>query len=271
MTMDIEPDIIQYLKDSYIGVEEGLPRFIKVLEGNKIKTDFFVTGDVCEKYPELVRRICDHGHNLGCHGYSHAVQYYCQRKLDWQYDDLSKATGIIEKTTRHRPVMFRAPNFSANGDTIKALETLRYEIDSSVLPGRLVKKLRFWKVIDHREAPKEPYLPSKGRITERGESNILEIPVTENPMQKGSPIGAGYLNLHGVEETIKAIHMVDSNHVLFLLHPWECINLGEYHEELPQWIKAICRENHRDIALLIEKLRASDFIFSSLASLVPQP
>lgn len=261
--MDVELDISMYLRGSYLGIEKGLPLFLSTLKNYNIEGDFFVTGDVCKRFPQAIKGICDEGNNIGCHGYDHTVQYYCKKNYEWQYEDISKATKVIEKITLIRPIMFRAPNFSTDGNTIKVLERLNYEIDSSILPGRVVRKWKVIPLIDFRSAPREPYHPSSRNIVERGNSRIVEIPITENPLSQGGPIGMGYLNYYGLERTINAIKKVNSNYVIFLVHPWELVNLRKYHLKLPECEHKLCSD---DISTFIELLDIlmKDYSFSTL-------
>jgi peptidoglycan-N-acetylglucosamine deacetylase len=45
--------------------------YLDALEGLNARATFFLVGEMCEKYPELVRAIADRGHELANHGYTH--------------------------------------------------------------------------------------------------------------------------------------------------------------------------------------------------------
>lgn len=269
-SMDVENDISIYLKDSYIGIEEGLPIFMDMVKKNNILVDFFVTGNVCQKYPELIDRMRDDGHNIGCHGMDHSIKYYCTKSYRVQYEDIKKATKIIEEISGHNPTMFRTPNFSANSNTIKAIENLGYSIDSSVLPGRHVNKWRLFPIYDFRSAIRKPYTPSYEDITKEGDSQVIEIPVTENPFNSGQPIGMGFLNSRGVNKTMEIIRAVKEDYIVFLIHPWELVDLHKYYPNLREWLHKTCKKNFHELEELIISL-AKHYEFSNLRKIAIKP
>lgn len=241
--MDLERDPLSHHADYYMGVEEGLPGILRILEEVGVPCDFFVTGDIFQRYPALVRDIVGRGFDVGCHGLDHHTDYYCLKSLAWQMNAIGKATQVITDVLGIKPTMFRAPNFSANEDTLGVLETLGYQADSSVLPGRVVRKALVRKILDFRGAPVEPYNPSSRDIRKRGTSAIVEIPVTENPLLKGAPIGLGFLNSFGLEKTLGAIEQSPSQVIVFLIHPWEFINLSDRFDNTPVWMDHACKKD----------------------------
>ena len=241
ITIDVEEDISKYLENSYKGVEKALPRLLDILGEFKITGDFFVTGKVTERYPQLIKRIVEEKHNLGCHSYNH--EFLCTQNYEDQLNEISKATDVIKEIVGVTPKMFRAPNFSVNEDTIKVLEKLEYDIDSSILPGRVMKKWRLFTIYDFRNAPREPYNLSREDVRIKGISHIVEIPITENPFNRGYPIGMGFLNYVGLEKTIEAIKEVETDYVTFLIHPWELVDLSQYSSRLPKWALKACSDD----------------------------
>jgi peptidoglycan/xylan/chitin deacetylase (PgdA/CDA1 family) len=189
----------------------------------------------------------------------------CNEKYELQLQGLSKSKLIIENELGIEVKMFRAPNFSVNGDTIRALEKAGYSVDSSVLPGRAPRK---WKIIpvyyDFRSAPVLPYYPSLDDVSKKGKSSILEIPITQNPYANGQPIGMGYLNLHGVDDTVKAIDAAEGRPIIFLIHPWEMINIGECYPDIKESWKKICSNNHEVFSELIAKLKKKGYRFTQI-------
>lgn len=263
MSVDLEQDISKFLKDSYLGVENGIPLFLETLKSFQIKADFFVTGDICQKYPDIIHKILDDGHTLGCHGLDHSIDYYCMQSYSKQHKDIAEATAMIENTVGIRPSIFRTPNFSADGNTIKSLEELEYKIDSSVLPGRVMKKWRILPILNFSKAPRVTYNPSYEDITKKGNSSVLEVPITENPKYPGSPIGTGFLNLHGIPDTLSIIEKVSSPYVIFLIHPWELVNLGNHYPDLRDWIKKSCKNDFESLSKFL-KILNERFSYSSV-------
>ena len=50
---------------------ENTPRILDTLADEEIRATFFLTGSHCDRYPDLVRRIVEDGHEIANHGYSH--------------------------------------------------------------------------------------------------------------------------------------------------------------------------------------------------------
>jgi peptidoglycan-N-acetylglucosamine deacetylase len=53
------------------GPSELTLAYLDVLKAHGGRATFFLVGERCEKYPELVSAIADRGHELGGHGYTH--------------------------------------------------------------------------------------------------------------------------------------------------------------------------------------------------------
>ncbi|MFQ5884128.1 MAG: polysaccharide deacetylase family protein [Thermoplasmata archaeon] len=258
LSVDVERDISRYIEEGYIGVKEGIPPLLDLLSDLDIQGNFFLTGNVCDKHPVIMREISSRGHSIGCHGSEHRVQYYSSKSREWQEEDISKAGKQIQSVLGATPKAFRAPNFSVNSDTLQVLESLGYELDSSVLPGRRVKKWKLFAILDFRNAPREPYRPSREEITTPGNSNIVEVPVTENPLYPGIPIGSGFLNYFGEREFLKAVGSVKQYYVVLLLHPWELVDLEEHYPELPEWVIKACKSNFRNLRTCLEELSSTN-------------
>ena len=48
-------------------VEASMMRVIEMLEQAGVQATCFVLGWVADRHPDLVRRICDSGHEIACH------------------------------------------------------------------------------------------------------------------------------------------------------------------------------------------------------------
>ena len=53
------------------GPDEMTTEYLTLLGQLEVASTFFVTGQNCAKFPELVREIAEHGHQLAGHGYTH--------------------------------------------------------------------------------------------------------------------------------------------------------------------------------------------------------
>ena len=261
ISVDLEHDIARPKK--YLGVENAIIPLLEILKNEGIKADFFALSEIIENYAPIMHKIIESGHSVGSHGHLHRMM--CKEKYDTQLHEISQSKSIIENELNIEVKMFRAPNFSVNGNTIRALEAAGYTIDSSVLPGRAPMKWKMFPVhYDFRSAPVHPYYPSVDDVSKEGNSNILEIPITQNPRAKGQPIGMGYLNLHGVNAAIKAIDDAEGNPIMFLIHPWEMIDIGECYPSIKESWKKICSDNHEIFSELLTELKKKGYTFTTI-------
>ncbi|MCH0563837.1 MULTISPECIES: glycosyltransferase [unclassified Streptomyces] len=82
------------------------PRVLDVLKKNHAHAVFFVTGTMASRYPELIRRMVDEGHEVGLHTFNHPdLSYQSKRRIDWELSQnqlaLAGAAGI--RTSLFRP------------------------------------------------------------------------------------------------------------------------------------------------------------------------
>jgi peptidoglycan/xylan/chitin deacetylase (PgdA/CDA1 family) len=126
ITIDMEHDCPPYL-NSYTGVVQGLPKLLQLLHDYGVRGTFFTTGDVARRFPAAVRSIVEDGHELGCHGDTHA------RFSDLDADDARQEVEDASATLRaFAPVTsFRAPNLDLPADCLPLLRQAGYRLDSS--------------------------------------------------------------------------------------------------------------------------------------------
>ncbi|MEE9506982.1 MAG: polysaccharide deacetylase family protein [Thermoplasmata archaeon] len=252
VTVDVERDYPNALEDRYLGITEGLPTLLDVFDEFEIRGDFFVSKDIADLFGQMIKNLGARGHFVGNHGAQHG--YLCEMGFENQLRDIRESTQALSEVLS-RPVMFRAPQFGADGKTVLALEDLGYRVDSSVLPGRSVKRGVFGKTLDFTNAPREVYHPSESDIAKEGHSSIVEIPLTENPFKRGTPIGMGYLNSEGHETVMDACKAHRGRYVTFLIHPWECIDILEPYPSLPKYLGRECSSDTSSLRRLLEELK----------------
>ena len=69
-TVDMEQDCPPFLS-TFRGIEEGTPPLLRMLDEERVRGTFFITGDIARRFPEVVRQIAAAGHEIGCHGDTH--------------------------------------------------------------------------------------------------------------------------------------------------------------------------------------------------------
>ena len=80
---------------------EGTPRVLDLLDEAGTRAIFFLVGEQCERFPELVTEIERRGHEVGIHGYRHRVM--ARLPAAAVEDDLSRAIEVIGERRFHRP------------------------------------------------------------------------------------------------------------------------------------------------------------------------
>ncbi|MBT2413375.1 glycosyltransferase [Streptomyces sp. ISL-12] len=82
------------------------PKVLDVLKKHHAHAVFFVTGTMASRYPDLVQRMVDEGHEVGLHTFNHPdLSYQSQSRIDWELSQnqlaLTGAAGI--RTSLFRP------------------------------------------------------------------------------------------------------------------------------------------------------------------------
>ncbi|WP_405557942.1 glycosyltransferase [Streptomyces canus] len=82
------------------------PKVLDVLEKHHAHAVFFVTGTMASRYPDLVKRIVDEGHEIGLHTFNHPdLSFQSKKRIDWELSQnqlaLAGAAGI--RTSLFRP------------------------------------------------------------------------------------------------------------------------------------------------------------------------
>lgn len=202
-------------------VNEATQLVLDLLDRQQVKASFFIVGEVAERHPDLVRKVVEKGHEVGCHGFSHHPLW----KLD---EDLFR-----EEMKRFHKVMkdilgkdgikgFRAPCFSLDHRTTWALKVLvdfGYRYDASVFPVKLNPHYGV------RGAPLRPYRISLEDVCkEDPASPLIEFPTTPLRLWKLKiPLAGGfYLRLFPLSFLEWGLKQINREQPFLLyFHPWE--------------------------------------------------
>jgi len=183
ITFDVEHDCPPYLTSTR-GMEEGLPRILDLLEEKGIRATFFFTAEMAKKFPELVKRVVDEGHELGSHNYNHE-----------RLDRVTREEGerVIEKSLEvlrkfGDVVSFRAPN----------LQFPNYYYDILAKNGILV------------DSSKATYKGYRGGVSFFGD--VLEVPASTT---------SSVIRLPWRIQRI--IHPLLREPKVYFAHPWEFV------------------------------------------------
>ena len=241
------------------GLTEGLPLFFDLLKSHGIPFDVMGSGEVAEHLPREILETREDLAALGCHGYSHSPGYLNHMRLSEKEAEISRATDVLKERFGRPPRHFRAPNFSLDGETVDILGRLGYLVDSSVLPGRYVRRWRLIPLVDQRGAPQDPYTPDSNDFRRPGQSRILEVPVTPNPLAAGAPLGLGFLHSEGVSSCLSALRQTTGRYVVFLAHTWEMVTWLPSDPVRP-WVLAVGRGKPDRLEELVSALDGWEFL-----------
>ncbi|GAA3503992.1 glycosyltransferase [Streptomyces prasinosporus] len=92
------------------------PKVLDVLKKHDAHAVFFVTGTMASRYPDLVERMVDEGHEIGLHTFNHPdLSLQSKKRIDWE---LSQNQLAITGAAGIRTSLFRPPysSFSAAMD-----------------------------------------------------------------------------------------------------------------------------------------------------------
>ncbi|MGW6691360.1 bifunctional polysaccharide deacetylase/glycosyltransferase family 2 protein [Streptomyces sp. NPDC054961] len=86
---------------------EWTPKILKVLADRDIRADFFVTGAMTTRNPELIRQIVAGGHELGVHTFTHPdLVYQSHARISWE---LAQTQLALAGVAGVHSALFRPP------------------------------------------------------------------------------------------------------------------------------------------------------------------
>ena len=127
ITVDLEHDCPPFLT-TYRGVTQGMPLLLDLLAAERVPATFFCTGDVARKHPDIVRRLVAEGHELGCHGDTHARFGALDRTAAER--ELADAAATL-RAFGCEVTSFRAPNLDFPAAFVPLLAAHGFRLDSS--------------------------------------------------------------------------------------------------------------------------------------------
>lgn len=192
-------------------IERNVGRVLDLLAEHDARGTFFTLGWIAKRYPSLVRRIVDSGHELASHGFGH------ERASDMSenafFEDIRSAKALLEDIGRVEVKGYRAPSFSIGKGNLWAFDCLLragYRYSSSVYPI----------AHDHYGMPDAP------RHAYQVRPGLLEVPIsTVRFFDRNFPSsGGGYFRLLPYQVTRWLLNRVNTSDLqasIFYFHPWE--------------------------------------------------
>jgi polysaccharide deacetylase family protein (PEP-CTERM system associated) len=194
-------------------VERNGAAVLDLFDRAGVKATFFTLGWVAERFPALIRRAAEAGHEIASHGWDHQRVFTLDPARFRA--DLERARIAIEDACGVSPVGYRAPSFSIDKRTPWAHRVLAeegYLYSSSVAPVRH----------DHYGWPEAP------RFAHRpiADAALVELPVTtvEWAGRRFAAGGGGFFRLlpyRFSDWAVARVNRVEQRPAVFYFHPWE--------------------------------------------------
>lgn len=177
-----------------------------------VQGTFFTLGWIAERYPAMIRRIVDAGHELASHGYDHQ-RIFTMTAASFTAD-LRKSTAILEDAGGTAISGYRAPSFSIDQRTPWAHPVLAeqgFAYSSSVAP--VVHDHYGWAA-----SPRHVWCPLP-------DSELIEWPVTTARLggRTLAAGGGGFMRILPYGFTHWAIGRMngEGHPAILYFHPWE--------------------------------------------------
>lgn len=239
-------------------VEANTDRLLQLFADANIHITFFILGWVAERYPELVRRIHQQGHEVASHGFSHQLVY--RQTPEVFREETARSKILLEDLTGEAILGYRAASYSVTRKSLWALDILAdlgFEWDSSIFPTR------------HDNygipgSPEEPY-----RIVTRSGKQLTEFPLTTARVlgQAIPAAGGGYFRQYPYALSRWLFDRASLNQTMpriFYLHPWE-IDPAQPRVPNASWFSNFRHYTNLDKCLPRLERMLSDFRFGSIS------
>lgn len=127
------PNGDRYLRSLSVGQygpKRCVDRILDKLDEYGVKATFFVPGLTAERYPELIKKIDEKGHEIGHHGYAH--ERFAGKTVEEQIEIIEKTQRIFKELIGHVVRGFRTPSGDWAVETPKLLYERGIDYSSSM-------------------------------------------------------------------------------------------------------------------------------------------
>lgn len=162
-------------------LREGMPMLLDIYAKYNVKSTFYYTWYIAKKFPDVVKMVVNAGHEVGSHGKSHLKENgFDLMPLDRQKRHLSESKKLLEDLSGQEVISFRAPALRVQPNTANALIETGFEIDSSIASQRFDFFMSFGSKMKFNwlTSPRKPYKTDPNNIFKRGDSALIEVPLS---------------------------------------------------------------------------------------------
>lgn len=108
------------------GPRRGIDRVLRILERHDVKSSVLVNGVIAERYPEMVKRIAQEGHEIVGHSYAmDIIPVYLTEEEE--RENIQRTADLIEKACGVRTVSWISPRATPSLNTTRILAELGYK------------------------------------------------------------------------------------------------------------------------------------------------
>jgi len=193
-------------------LEPNVHELLDILAAVQARSTFFVLGWVADRFPGVVRRIVDEGHEVASHTYLH--RNLNQLPPDQVKEELRRSKDRLEQVAGSEVRGVRAPNFSISDVVLDLIAEAGYRYDSS-----------YFGFEQHDRYGKLSAAIPPGEPVTEVRPGLLEIQMTRVAIATSQVPWAGgaYFRLipYPVFRWGVARHLRSNPWFTFYFHPWE--------------------------------------------------
>lgn len=116
--------------DARFGAGRALERLLRIMDDHKVKSTFFVPGEIAQLYPREVKAVMAAGHEVGHHGHIHlAIDRI--REIE-QKEEMVRGLEALD-SVGVRPSGYRCPGWDLTAYTLDLLVKEGFHYDSSCM------------------------------------------------------------------------------------------------------------------------------------------
>ncbi len=158
-----------------IFLDDGVPAITGFLKKNGLDATFFAVGKNIQDFPRTHELLKDF--EIGNHTFSHP-RYLTKKSYKEKEAEIKKNHEIIEKFFGVSPTMFRAPDYSIDGDILDILRDMDYIGDSSLI--RVLLPFRYFTnyIKQRKLALQEMEIPMTSFVIPFNGTSVISLGMT---------------------------------------------------------------------------------------------
>lgn len=212
--------------NSFKGIEK-MNKLLDIFRKYSVNATLFVTGEVLEKYPNLIEEWAK-DFEIGCHNYYHDT--LDKLNLEARERQLSNFGGLYQGLLKISPKGFRAPRNIIDNEQFPILEKYGFLYDASVFPRYPWWKKRYAGYKGGK--PVFPYLL---------DNNLLEIP--ESPAPFNIPLVGTWIRKSNILIYKLLFLLKRPKFISFNMHSWESVE-KKYLKQLDEMLRFLKKKGY---------------------------